>query len=162
MTCFEGGKRMFPKSVKIEHDGKITVYLRDAVTASEVDDEVILDVDHAGHWIRGIEVIGSVGFDLARAVLPFKPKTPSEARGLGVTYDEDANAAFFHVQMTFPSGVASRYAHSITPPARFGLDEQGGFVWVTFSAKEANQNPEDFLAFVEAPVEKEAIGPGGT
>jgi hypothetical protein len=151
--------RMFPTSIKIERDGKITVHLRNAETASEMDDEVILDVDHAGRWIRGIEVIGSVGFDLAGAVKPFKPKSPSEARGFGVTYDEDANAGFFHVRMAFPSGVPSKYAHSITPPARFGLDEQGGFVWVTFSAEEANKNPWDFLAFVDAPVERETDCP---
>jgi len=154
--------KMSPMSVRIERDGQIRVNLRHAETASEMDDEVILDVDHAGHWIRGIEVIGSVGFDLARAVRPFNPKSPSEAHGVGVTYDEEANAAFFHVKMAFPSGVASRYAHSITPPARFGLDEQGGFVWVTFSAEEANENPEDFLAFVDTPVEREATGPNAT
>jgi hypothetical protein len=150
---------MLPIGIRIEHDGKITVHLRNAETTSEMDDEVILDVDHAGHWLRGIEVLESVGFDLARAVRPFDPKRPSEAGGVGVTYDEEANAAFFHVKMTLPSGTAPRYAHSITPPARFGLDRQGGFVWVTFSAQEANENPEDFLAFVDAPVEKEPTGP---
>jgi len=150
---------MLPVSIKIEHDGKVTVYLRNAETASEMEDEVILDVDHAGHWIRGIEVLGSVGFDLARAVRPFNPKCPSEARGVGVTYDEEANAAFFHVKMrTLPSGVTPKYAHSITPPARFGLDRQGGFVWVSFSTKEANENPEDFLAFVDAPFGRDLTG----
>jgi uncharacterized protein YuzE len=149
---------MLPISIKIEHDGKITVQLRSAETASEMDDEVILDVDHGGHWIRGIEVLGSVGFDLARAVKPFEPKTPSEASRTGVSYDRDANAAFFYLQMAFPAGIAPRYAHSITPAARFGLDRQGGFVWVSFSAQEANENPDDFLEFLDAPVERETTG----
>ena len=153
---------MFPTRVKIEHDGKITVYLRDVEATSEIDDEVILDVDHEGHWIRGIEVLGSVDFDLARAVKPFEPKTPSEAHRTGVSYDRGANAAFFYMQITFPAGIAPRYAHSITPDARFGLDREGGFVWVSFSAQEANENPEDFLAFLEVPIERETMGPTHT
>jgi tetrahydromethanopterin S-methyltransferase subunit B len=150
---------MLPVSVEIEHDGKITLHLRNAETASEINDEVILDVDHAGHWIRGIEVLGSVDFDLAGAVKPFEPKTPSEANRTGVCYDTGANAAFFYMQMTFPAGVAPRYAHSITPDARFGLDREGGFVWVSFSAQEATQNPEDFLAFLEVPIKRETRSP---
>jgi len=150
---------MLTVRLRIEHEGKITVYLRNAETASEMEDEVNLDVDHAGHWFRGIEILGSVGFDLARAVRPFNPKRPLEAGRVGVTYDEEANAAFFYMKMkTLPPGIAARYSHSITPPARFGLDKQGGLVWISFSTEEANESPEDFLALVDAPVERTITG----
>ena len=145
---------MLPMTLKIEPDGTVKVFLRDVEATAEMEDEVILDVDHAGHWIRGIEILESVGFDLARAVMPFNPKRPLEAGGVGVTYDGDANAAFFYVKMkAMPAASAVRYSHSITPPARFGVDKQGGLVWVSFSAKEANENSEDFLSLVDAPVE---------
>jgi hypothetical protein len=54
-----------------------------------------------------------------------------------------------------PSEIEPRYSHSISPPARFGLDRQGGFIWVSFYVTEANDNPEDFLAFVDAPIERD-------
>ena len=73
--------------------------------------------------MRGIEILESVGFNLARAVMPFNPKCPLEAGGVGVTYDGEANAAFFYVRMkALPAASAVRYSHSITPPARFGFD----------------------------------------
>jgi hypothetical protein len=151
---------MLPINIKIERGGTIRVFLRGGEATAESEDEVILDVDHAGHWMRGIEILGSVGFDLARAVRPFNPKRPLEAGRVGVTYDEEANAAFFYMRMkTLPPGIAPKYAHSITPPALFGLDQQGGLVWVSFSSEEANESPEDFLAFVDAPVERETTGP---
>jgi len=141
-----------PITFRIEPDGVVRVLLRAVEVASEIDDEVILDVDHEGHWLRGIEILESVGFDLAQAVKPFNPKRPQEAAGVGVTYDAEANAAFFHLRMrTLPLGKATRYSHSITPAARFGLDKQGGLVWISFSVKEANANPEDFLSLVDAP-----------
>lgn len=54
-----------PYTVRIDPDGTIKVFLRDVEATEEMEDEVILDVDHAGHWIRGIEILESVGFDLA-------------------------------------------------------------------------------------------------
>jgi uncharacterized protein YuzE len=148
-----------PITFRIEADGAVKVLLRAAEVASQMDDEVILDVDHEGHWLRGIEILESVGFDLARAVKPFNPKRPLEAAGIGVTYDADANAAFFHLKMkTLPLGKTTRYSHSITPAARFGLDNQGGLVWIAFSVDEANASPEDFLSLVDAPIERLTAG----
>jgi uncharacterized protein YuzE len=154
---------MLPINIRIESDGVIRVFLRSVEAKTQVEEEVILDVDHAGHWIRGIEILGSVGFDLARAVRPFSPKRPLEAGRVGVTYDEEANAAFFYMQMkALPPGVAANYSHSITPPADFGLDEHGGLVWVSFSSQEANNSPEDFLALVDASVERTMTGQNTT
>ena len=40
---------MLPMTLKIEPDGTVKVFLRDVEATAEIEDEVILDVDHAGH-----------------------------------------------------------------------------------------------------------------
>jgi hypothetical protein len=87
---------MIPVFFKVEPDKQLTVYLREARTTSEKDDDAIVDVNHDGRWIRGLELLGGGDFDLARAVKPFHPKRPSEAGRMGVTYDEEANESTFH------------------------------------------------------------------
>lgn len=149
---------MVPILIKVESDKQLTVYLREAQTASEKDGEAIVDVNHDGRWIRGLELLGGGDFNLARAVKPFHPKRPLEAGRIGVTYDEEANAAFFYFSMKTlptPPGIDtpdSKYSHSITPGARFGLDDQGGLVWVRFRPEEANASVQDFVSLIEARV----------
>ena len=112
---------MLPVNLRIDRDRKILVYLRKAETAVEMETELILDVDHAGRWMRGIEMLESVDFDLATAVKPFKPRRPLESDKVGVTYDPEANAAFFYLSMKGPAaGICKddpkfKYSHSITP-----------------------------------------------
>ena len=65
---------MIPVRFKVEPDKQLTVYLRDTGTAFERDGEAIVDVNLDGRWIRGLELIGSADFNLARAVKPFHPK----------------------------------------------------------------------------------------
>jgi hypothetical protein len=155
---------VIPVLFKVEPDKQLTVYLREARTASEKDSEAIVDVNHDGRWIRGLELLGGGDFDLARAVKPFHPKRPSEAGRIGVTYDEDANAAFFYFSMKTlptPHGIDTpdfKYSHSITPDARFGFDDEGGIVWVRFRPEEANANVQDFVPLIEAPVEDTESG----
>jgi hypothetical protein len=155
---------VIPVLFKVEPDKRLTVYLREARTASEKDDEAIVDVNHDGRWIRGLELLGGGDFDLARAVKPFHPQRPSEAGRIGVTYDEEANAAFFYFSMKMvptPPGIDRpdfKYSHSITPEARFGFDDDGGLVWVRFRPEEANTNVQDFVSLIEAPVEDSESG----
>ena len=155
---------MIPVRFKVEPDKQLTVYLREARTASERDGEAIVDVNHDGRWIRGLELLGSGDFNLARATKPFHPKRPFEAGRVGVTYDEEANAAFFYFSMRTlptPPGINTpdfKYSHSITPGARFGFDEEGGLVWVRFSPEEANTSVHDFVSLVAAPVEDTESG----
>ena len=152
---------MIPASFKVEPNKQVTVVLRKARTAFEKDGEAIVDVNHDGRWIHGLELLGSVDFNLARAVRPFQPKPP-DAERIGVTYDEEADAAFFYFSMRplpTPSGIDApdfKYSHSITPDARFGFDEEGGLVWVRFSPAKANAKVQDFLALVDAPIEEES------
>jgi hypothetical protein len=150
---------VIPVLLKVEPDRQLTVYLREARTASERDGEAIVDVNHDGRWIRGLELIGSGDFNLARAIKPFQPKRPLEAGRIGVTYDEEANAAFFYFSMktlSTPPGIDTpdfNYSHSITRDARFGFDDEGGLAWVRFRPKEVNASVQDFVSLIEAPVE---------
>jgi hypothetical protein len=155
---------VIPFSFKIEPDKQVTVYLREARTVSEKEGEAIVDVNHDGRWIRGLELLGGNDFNLERAVKPFHPKRPSEAGRSGVTYDEEANAAFCYFSMKTlpkPSGIDTpdfKYSHSITPGARFGFDEEGGLVWTRFRPEEANANVRDFVSLIEAPIEDTESG----
>jgi hypothetical protein len=149
---------VIPVHFRVEPDKQLTVYLREARLASEKDGEAIVDVNRDGRWIRGLELLGGGDFNLASAVEPFHPKRPSEAGRVGVTYDEEANAAFFYFSMKTlptPSGIDTpdfKYSHSITPDARFGFDDEGGLVWVRFRPEEANASVQDFVSLIEAPV----------
>ena len=155
---------MIPVLFKVEPDKRLTVYLREARTAAEKNGEAIVDVNHDGRWIRGLELLGGSDFNLERAVKPFHPKRPSEAGRSGVTYDEEANAAFFYFSMKTlptPSGIDTpdfKYSHSITPDALFGFDDEGGLVWARFRPEEANANVQDFISLIEAPVEDAESG----
>ena len=155
---------MIPVLFKVESDKQLTVYLREARSVCEKDGEAIVDVNHDGRWIRGLELLGSGDFNLARAVKPFHPKHPSEAGRSGVTYDEDANASFFYFSMKAPLTPPSistpdfKYSHSITPDVRFGFGDDGGLIWVRFRPEEANADVQDFVSLIEAPVEEPGSG----
>jgi|SRR5581483_7763850 len=148
---------MIPLGVKVERETEITVYLRAGIPRFERDGEAILDVDREGRWIRGLELLGSVHFNLARAVRPFNPSPPlSEGKG-SVTYDEEANAAFFYFSMKEPhasvqQSTAVGYSHSLTPDARFAFDEEGGLLWVRFSLPNEVSSAADFVALIDAPL----------
>jgi hypothetical protein len=58
-----------------------------------------------------------------------------------------------------PSGMDTpdfKYSHSITPLARFGLDDEGGLVRVRFSREEGNAQVQDFLSLVDAPIDTDS------
>jgi len=154
---------VIPVLFKVEPDKQLTVYLREAQTVSEKDSEAIVDVNHDGRWIRGLELLGGSDFNLERAVKPFQPNRPSEAGRADVTYDKKVNAALFYFSMkTLPTPSVGtpdfKYSHSITPDARFGFDDEGGLVWVRFRPEEANASVKDFVSLIEAPVEDSELG----
>lgn len=93
---------VLPIRIILDSDDSVTVHLRDTQTVRTVRSEAILDVNHAGRWIRGIELVGGVDFNLSRAVMPFKPRRPLLSKSEGVTYDEEANAAFIYISMKSP------------------------------------------------------------
>jgi hypothetical protein len=81
---------------------KIEVRLSDAPVLYEFAGDVIADVNRAGNWINGLELLGSgLQFSLERAIsslargsvdAPAKPQ-----REPVVKYDEDANAGFLYL-----------------------------------------------------------------
>ena len=148
---------MLPTRIILDSDELVTVYLRDAQSARTVRSEAILDVNSAGRWIRGIELLGVVDFNLEKAVKPFNPRRPLSGESSGVTYDEEANAAFIYFSMKPPDAyrpeTALKYSHSITPIAELALDAEGGLLWLRFSPREANKSSADFVSLINAPVE---------
>src|ERR1700733_13083356 len=147
---------MLPTRIMLDSDELVTVYLREAQSARTVHSEAILDVNSAGRWIRGIELLGG-DFDLATAVKPFNPRRPVFDESGSVTYDEEANAAFIYFSMKSPlifsAETALKYSHSITPQAELAFDSEGGPVWLRFSPQDANKSPADFVSLINAPVE---------
>jgi hypothetical protein len=148
---------VLPTRIILDSDELVTVYLRDAQSARTVRSEAILDVNSAGRWIRGIELLGVVDFNLEKAVKPFNPRRPLSGESSGVTYDEEANAAFIYFSMKSPDihlpEAALKYSHSITPIAELVLDAEGGLLWLRFSPREANKSSADFVSLINAPVE---------
>jgi hypothetical protein len=148
---------VLPTRIVLDSDELVTVYLRDAQSARPVRSEAILDVNGAGRWIRGIELLGGVDFNLEKAVKPFNPRRPLSGESSGVTYDEEVNAAFIYFSMKSPDihlpETALKYSHSITPIAELALDAEGGLLWLRFSPREANKSSADFVSLINAPVE---------
>jgi hypothetical protein len=60
----------------------VEVRLSDAAVERECAGDVIADVNWAGNWIRGLELLGSAGFSLERALAPFD-HTQGNFRPLG-------------------------------------------------------------------------------
>jgi hypothetical protein len=144
---------VLPTKIILDSEELVTVHLRDAQSVRTVPSEVILDVNHAGRWIRGIEMLGGVNFNLEAAVKPFNPRRPLSGEG-GVTYDEEADASFIYFSMKAPDAsvpeTALKYSHSITPMAELAFDSDGGLVWLRFSPRDANQSSADFVSLIKA------------
>jgi hypothetical protein len=149
---------VLPLRIATDNEQRVTAVLREGTTARQLRSEVILDVNHSSRWIRGIELIGGVDFDLLTAVKPFAPRRPMSGASAGVTYDGEANASFFYFSMKSSASSApensTRYSHSITPEGDFGFDADGGLLWVRFSPLEENGNALDFVSLIDAPFVK--------
>lgn len=138
-----------------EPSGNVMVQLREGQVAVERRGEIIVDLNHDGHWIRGLEVIGGLmDFPLKAAIKPFYS---SKLGGLRVTYDEEANAAYFYI----PYGRrftrlrkdeqldAETYSHSVNPTALYRFDAQDGLVSVVIPTADAVKSVDEFLFFFD-------------
>jgi len=133
----------FAQRLVVESPDLICVHLREGVQAVQQErGETILDLNRSGNWVRGIEIVGGfVPFSVAKAMLPFnpvRPALPNAPEPGAVTYDPEADAAFIYLEydprfaQLAPQAQAELRAvsHSVNPTATYGLDEQGGLVWV--------------------------------
>jgi len=136
-------------------NGNVLVQLRDTQVAIERSGEIIIDLNHEGHWIRGFEVIGGMmDFSLKVATKPF---LTGKLGGLRVTYDEEADAAYFYL----PYGrrftklrrdeqrSAETYSHSVNPTSLYRFDSEDGLVSVVIPTADAVKNVDDFLFFFD-------------
>jgi hypothetical protein len=121
----------------------VEVRLSDAPVEQEVSGDVIADVNRLGNWIRGLELLGSAGFSLERALAPFSPRPrapsfPSPQAELVVTYDGQADAGFLYLPYAAPVKVRQeplllKYSRSIEDEnAKFGLSADKALVFVRF------------------------------
>jgi len=121
----------------------VEVRLSDAPVECECAGDVIADVNRLGNWIRGLELLGSAGFSLERALAPFSPKLRAASvrcpqAEMAVTYDGEADAGFLYLPYASPASVERgqmllEYSHSIEDDsATFGLSADKGLVFVRF------------------------------
>ena len=133
----------------------VEVRLSDAPVEHECTGDVIADVNRAGNWIRGLELLGTAGFSLERALAPFDPKlraasVRSAQAVLAVTYDGEADAGFIYLPYASPASVERdplllEYSHSIEDDcAALGLRANGGLVLVRFRVP-ARERLDTFL-----------------
>ena len=136
-------QRVFSQKIMVESSSLVSVYLRETTeSVSHKQGEVILDLNHSGSWVQGLEIVGGfVPFSVAKAISPFEPVRPTfpDAPKPGtVTYDPEADAAFIFLEYD-PSFAAltlqaqrklKKVSHSVNPVATYGLDERGGLVWI--------------------------------
>ncbi len=131
------------------------VRLSDAAVERECFGDVIADVNRAGNWIRGLELLGTAGFSLERALAPFNPKlraasVRSVQAELAVTYDGEADAGFLYLPYASPASVEHdpmllECSHSIEDDsATFGLAADKGLVFVRFRVP-ARERLDTFL-----------------
>lgn len=148
----------FSQKIAIEDPSLVCVRFREGVEpVVEKQGETILDLNRSGNWVRGIEIVGGfVPFSVARAVSPFnpvRPRFPKAPEPGIVTYDPEADAAFIYLEydpsfaQLAPQAQAElkTVSHSVNPTATYGLDDQGGLVWVKIPIADVSGPPEQFL-----------------
>ncbi|MFI5059046.1 MAG: hypothetical protein ACHQLQ_12740 [Candidatus Acidiferrales bacterium] len=147
----------FSQKVVAESTELVCVYLRNGVKAvQQKRGEIILNLNRSGNWVPGLEIVGGfVPFSIEKAVRPFEPVMPEpSARWPGtVTYDPQADAAFIYLeydsrfaQLTPQEQVELKtVSYSVNPTATYGLDDQGGLVWVKIPVADLAGSVDQFL-----------------
>ncbi len=151
----------FSQRLVAESPNVVCVHLRDSVEAVEKKQgEIILDINRSGNWVRGFEVVGGfVPFSVAKAVTLFDPVRPGfhlTPKPGTVTYDPEADAAFFYLEygssfnVLGPSDQSALkvISHSINPMAIYGLDKVGGLIWVRIPVADVSGPADQFLSLL--------------
>lgn len=141
--------------IMAEPNGNVHIHLRDVEVAIERRGEIVVDLNLEGHWIRGFEVIGGMmDFSLKIATSPFLSAKPG---GLTVTYDNEADAAYFGIRYGSRFAKLSQqerqfaetYSYSVNPTGLYRFDVRGGMVSVVIPTADLVRNVEDFLFFFD-------------
>lgn len=148
----------FSQRLVAENADVVLLHLRyDIQATQQKQGEAILDVNRSGNWVRGLEMIGGfVPFSLAKAVSPFspvRPTFPKRSETGTVTYDPEADAAFFYLEydLDFHSLTPQEQAelnvvsHSVNPTVVYGLDDLGGLIWVRIPLADLAGPTDQFL-----------------
>lgn len=154
------------QKIEVKAGDEIILWLsseREAVKAAR--GEAILDVNGQGNWIRGLELIsGFIDFPLGKALKPFdpiRPFPPGQSRPPGTVtldYEEGDELAFLYLLYgdTFihlPEGERTRLLKVdqsiMNPNCEFGLDAEGGLVWVKLPMADLSAGPEALLALLK-------------
>ena len=98
---------------------------------------------------------------------PVRPVFPNPPEAGTVTYDPEADAAFIYLEydpsfaQLAPQEQAelNTVSHSVNPTATYGLDDQGGLVWVKIPVADLSV-PVELLRLLRMTDEKAAQGLG--
>jgi hypothetical protein len=127
---------------------RVEVRLSDTPVLYEVAGDIIADVNRAGNWINGLELLGSgLGFSLEYAISSLKRGSVDLAakslRDPVVKYDEDADAGFLYLPYASPTTVEQelrsnplllKASYAIEDDkATFGLAADKTLVFIRFS-----------------------------
>jgi hypothetical protein len=155
------------QKIVVEKGDEIVLRLRgDSHSTGEGAGEGIIDVNNGGNWVRGLEIIGHfVNFPVGKAVRPFRPVPPSAPPHAPyppgtVTCDSDEGYEMAYLYLLYDDALLSlpehkrerllKIDHQIeNPHCRFGLDSEGGLVWVRLPMADLSSPPEILLALLK-------------
>ena len=152
------------QKILVEKGDEVLLLLRPDVQVTEQKvGEAILDVNQFGNWIGGLELLSVfLNFSLEKAVRPFDPVPislgTSDPTGT-VTYEKDDGDEMVYIYMLYDDNVCSlphqeralllKIDHQIeNPHCRFGLDSEGGLVYVRLPMADLSSPPETLLALL--------------
>jgi hypothetical protein len=126
----------------------IEVRLSEAQIESEFSADVIADVNSAGNWIRGLELLRSgAQFSLELALASFErraysPQHRGSRQDFSISYDESADAGFLYLPYASPDSIEHelksdpgflRVSYSVEDDnAAFGLTTSGALAYLRF------------------------------
>lgn len=131
---------------EIAPNGDINLWLRPGAQAESTRSvPIVVEMDARGRWVRGFEVL-SPGFLLPRAIEGIGTlEAPGRGRPGVVTYDPEANAAFFYLWERTPP-VGGPPTHYVEIDSEWVLAADGRLVRIRIPAGLLGADPQRVLA----------------
>src|SRR2546427_832243 len=153
------------QKILVEKGDEVVLLLRpDAQVTQQKVGEAILDANQFGNWVGGLELLSVfLDFSLEKAVRPFGPVPISLNTSYPpgtVTYERDDGDEMVYIYVLYDEAVRSlphaerarllKIDHQIeNPHCRFGLDCEGGLVYVRLPMADLSSPPETLLALLK-------------